>query len=118
MKKLEARGSSDDTFGVYTVRHDKGARLSGEDHDDCANFSVRAFQIDAGPDGRVLVVGVYGHCPNATWAIGLSPVDEEDPWPAWAQPRWSVDGYTPVMTLEVPDHATVRLAAVDGKAAT
>jgi hypothetical protein len=114
MKTLEARGSSDDTFGVYAVRHDKGARLYGEDHDDYSRSTVRSFEVNAGPDGRVLVVGVYGKCPDGTWAIGLSPVEEGDPWPTWAQPRWSVDGYTPVMTLEVPDHATVRLASVDG----
>lgn len=113
MKTLECRGSSDDTFGVYFRGND--GRSRGEDHDDCANFTVRSFTVDAGADGRVIVIGVYGKCPDGTWAIGLSPVEEGDPWPSWAQPKWSVDGYTPVMTMEVPDHTTVRLAAVDGE---
>lgn len=107
MKRLEARGSSDDTFGVY------GAGPS-DDHDDCAKFTVRAFLVDAGDDGRVLVTGVYGKVKNGTWSIGLAPFDEDDEWPVWAQPTWSVDGYTPVMALMVPDHATVTLSTVDG----
>lgn len=111
MKRLEARGSSDDTFGVYNVG--PSGRLSGEDHDDCANFRVRAFLVDAGADGRILVTGAYGRA-TGTWAIGLSPVDEDDDWPTWAHPSWSKDGYTPVMALAVPDHATVTLSTIDG----
>jgi len=112
MKTLECRGSSDDTFGVYTVHPDG---LRGPDHDDCADFSVRTFEIDAGVEGRLWVVGVYGKCPVGVWAVGLAPVEEDAPWPTWAQPRWSLDGYTPVMRLEVPDHATVQLVGVEGK---
>lgn len=107
MKRLEARGSSDDTFGVY------GHNIDVE-HDDSARGMVRAVLVDAGNDGRILVTGVYGHT-GGTWSIGLALVEEDDLWPSWARPEWGAAGYTPVMELMVPDHATVTLALVDGK---
>lgn len=110
MKALRIEGHSDDTVVVY------GTATGTLSHDDCANSTVRAFLVDAGADGRVLITAVYGKVRNATWSIGLALFDEDDPWPEWAQPKWRSDGYSPVMLLTVPDHATVALDTVDGEA--
>lgn len=110
MKTLRVEGHSDDTLVVYG-----DVPRGTHTHDDCANLLLRAFLVDAGNDGRVLITGVYGKVRHGTWALGLALYDEADSWPAWAQPRWRADGYSPIMELTVPDHAVVTLDTVDGK---
>ena len=116
MKIIEFRGYSDDTFG-FDVLDAAGKRLDGDDHDDAANGKVRAYRIESLSTGTaVIVIGVYSKCPNATWAIGLSPDDEDIAIPEWAtSPTFKTDGYTPVLTLKVADDATVQLVCVDGR---
>lgn len=124
MKVIEFRGYSDDTFG-FDVFNDLTSkllsglrvRIGGDDHDDCANGTVRAYRVESQSTGTaVIVIGVYAKCPGATWAIGLSPDDEDIAIPEWAAcPHFRTDGYTPVMALTLPDDATVKLVRVDGK---
>jgi len=111
MRDVEFRGSSDDTFGWYEPKTRRG-----DDHDDCANSKLRSFLVDSPSTGKVIVAGVYGKCPGATWAVGMSPADEDVPLPPWAvRPVWSVDGYTTVLHLEVPDDTTITLVSIDGE---
>jgi hypothetical protein len=116
MKIIEFRGHSDDTFG-FDVLDPSGKNIGGDDHDDAANGTVRAYRIESPSTGTaVIVIGVYSKCPGATWAIGISPDDEDIAIPEWAtSPAFKTDGYTPVMALKVPDDATVQLVGVDGK---
>lgn len=129
MKVIEFRGYSDDTFGFDVFNElknplsarDPGGeclriRIGGDDHDDCANGTVRAYRVESTSTGTaVIVTGVYGKCPGATWSIGISPDDEDIAIPEWAaRPHFRTDGYTPVMALTVPDDATVKLSRVDG----
>ena len=116
MKIIEFRGHSDDTFG-FDVLDQAGKILDRDDHDDCAKGTVRAYQVESAATGTaVIVTGVYGKCPRATWAIGISPDDEDIAIPTWAaSPRFKTDGYTPVLSLVVPDDAVVRLVCVDGR---
>lgn len=112
-KILEFRGHSDDTFGWDATRNDK--RIDGDDHDDCADRTVRAFLVDSPSTGKVYVTGAYSKVPSAVWMIGLAPFDEDVEIPAWArQPTFRTDGYSPVLTLHVPDDAVITLAAIDG----
>lgn len=117
MKRVEFRGEGDDIFG-FAVLGAGDKRIAGDDHDDCAEMTVRAYRIESVSTGTaVIVVGVYGRCPAGTWAIGISPDDEDVAIPVWAeQPRFKTDGYTPVMTLEIPDDSTIKLVRVDGQA--
>lgn len=116
MKTIEFAGHSDDTFG-YDVLDASGKRISGDDHDDCARMKVRAYRVESEATGTaVIVIGVYGKCPGGTWAIGISPDDEDIAIPEWAAaPKFQTRGYTPVMSLTVPDDATIKLVCVDGK---
>lgn len=118
-KRIEFTGHSDDTFGWDLFDPDE-KRVGGDSHDDCANGRVRAFLVDSKhleTRGRVAVIGAYGKTLKGTWSIGMGLIDEDDPWPPWArQPVWSARGYTPVLSLLVPDDATVTLLAVDGDA--
>ncbi len=114
MKRVEFSGHSDDTFGWNLFDPDEKS-VGGDDHDDCANSKLRAFLISS-TTGRVVVTGVYGKLLGATWAIGLGLAEEDEAWPDWArQPIWSARGYTPVLSLLVPDDAKIELWAVDGK---
>lgn len=116
MKIIEFRGHSDDTFG-YDILDVEGKLADRDDHDDCANGKVRAYRIESLSTGTaVIVIGVYSKCPGATWAIGLSPDDEDIAIPDWAtSPTFKTDGYTPVLSLKAPDDATVQLVCVDGR---
>ena len=116
MKTIEFRGHSDDTFGwdEYDARK---KRLRGDDHDDCANGTVRAYRVSSESSGTaVIVIGVYSKAPAAVWAIGLAPDEEDVAIPDWAErPRFYTDGYTPALSLTVPDDTEVKLVCVDGK---
>jgi len=113
VKRVEFSGHSDDTFGWDLFDHAE-KRVGGDDHDDCANSRLRAFLVSSST-GRVVITGVYGKLLGATWAIGLGLAEEDDPWPPWAQPVWSARGYTPILSLLVPDDAKVELWAIDGE---
>lgn len=109
---LVFEGYSDDTFGEYG--------RTGDDHDDCANGTLRAFEVKA-PDGSGMVVtGQF--CPPDqrgpidTWVIGVAllqtgpTTDEYHPMPAWPM-RWSQSerGYSPRLEIAAPDDVAVRL---------
>ena len=114
MKRLEFSGHSDDTFGWDLFDPDEKS-VGGDDHNDCASSKLRAFLISSST-GRVVVTGVYGKLLSATWTIGLGLAEEDETWPDWArQPIWKARGYTPVLSLLVPDDAKIELWAVDGK---
>lgn len=118
MKIIEFRGHSDDTFGYDLLDEvSPHKRIGGDDHDDCANSTVRAYRVESASTGTaVIVTGVYGKCPGATWSVGLAPDDEDVAIPAWASlSRFRTDGYTTVLTLHVPDDTAVTLVCVDGK---
>ena len=119
MKIIEFSGHSDDTFGfdVFDVTDNGKKCVGGDDHDDCANMTVRTYRVESQSTGTAVVVtGVYGKCPGGTWSIGISPDDEDVAIPEWAaSPHFRTDGYTPVMALAVPDDASVKLVCVDGK---
>ena len=117
MKIIQFRGHSDDTFG-WDEMSTEGVRSGrGDDHDDCAEMKVRAFRVASESTGAAAIVtGVYGKCPAAVWSIGIAPDEEDVALPAWAaMPRFTTDGYTPVLALIVPDDTRVQLACVDGK---
>ena len=114
MRTIEFAGHSDDVFG-WSEYDAHRKRLRGDEHDDCSNGKVRVFRVESPSTGAVLVSGAYHKCLTAVWTVGLAPVDEDVPLPEWAtMPRFRTDGYTPVMTLTVPDDATVGLESVDG----
>ena len=115
-KKLEFCGYSDDTFGWHEFDGD-GDPAHGDDHDDAARMTVRAFRVASESTGQaVIVTGVYGKAPAAVWSIGIAPDEEGVEIPDWAtSPRFHTYGYTPVMTLIVPADATVVLVNVDGE---
>ena len=114
MKRVEFSGHRDDTFGWGLFDSDE-RRVGGDDHDDGARGQLRAFLV-ASTQGSVVVTGVYGKLLGATWAIGLGIAEEYAAWPDWArQPIWSVRGRTLVLSLLVPDDATIELWAIDGK---
>ena len=115
-KKIEFCGHSGNTFGWHEFDA-LGDPSRGDDHDDCANMTVRAFRVNSESRGEaVIVTGVYGKCPAAVWSVGIAPDEEDVAIPAWAtSPSFRTDGYTPIMTLVVPADATVTLVQVDGK---
>lgn len=116
-KLIEFHGYSDDTFGFDVFDMSKTTRIGGDDHHDGANSTVRAYRVESKSTGTAVVVtGVYGKCPAATWSVGISPDEEDVAIPEWAaRPHFRTDGYTPVLALTVPDDATVKLVCVDGK---
>lgn len=112
-KLIQFRGHSDDTFG-WDHLDPNGKRFDGDDHDDCANMKTRGFLVSS-TTGRVVVTGVYGKLPGGTWAVGMGLMDEDEPWPEWAQnPAYSAEGYTPILSLLVPDDAEIELISIDG----
>lgn len=119
MKVLEFRGHSDDTFG-FDVFDEAKKHVGGDDHDDCARGTVRAYRVASASTGTAIIVtGVYGKCPGATWSIGISPDEEDVAIPEWAaRPHFRTDGYTPVLAITVPDDVTIKLVCIDGKKRT
>jgi len=89
-------GYSDDTFGW------EASDGRGDDHDDCAAFSVRTYHLNR-EGHRMAVTGVYGKGCN--WSVGIAPIEEGDPMPPWPM-KWEFDGYSTILTLTVPDGAT------------
>ena len=71
--RIEARGYSDDTFGLY------GA--IDFDHDDCASSTTREFIVRQ-PDGSGIVVrGCHGRAKHGCgWQLSVSPLDEDRPF--------------------------------------
>lgn len=115
MKTIQFRGSSDDTFGWSEIRG--GRERGGDDHDDCAGMSVRAFRVASESTGQaVIVTGVYGQAPAGVWSVGLAPDDEDIAIPPWAaSPHFRTEGYSVALTLDVPDDTTIKLVCVGGE---
>jgi hypothetical protein len=107
--KIEVRGHSDDTFGVY------GKGLWGpddcDDHVECARMTLRAAQLTAS-NGRMMVCGQYGQMPEGTWFIGIAQVDEDDQMPPWPM-IWTFDGYSPVLIIVAPDDCKAEWVKVE-----
>lgn len=106
MKTIEFRGYSDDTFGWYPM----GSEADGDDHDDCATFTVRTYVVEH-ESQRMAVTGVYG--TGCMWSVGIAPMDDDEPLPDWPM-RWRFTDYSAVLSLTVPDDATVTLVHPKG----
>jgi hypothetical protein len=57
------------------------------------------------------VTGVYGK--GCMWSVGIAPVEDNETLPSWPM-TWEFSGYSTVLTLDVPDDASVRLVYPDG----
>lgn len=111
---VEFAGYSDDTFG-YSFVEPNGKRSGGDDHDDCANSRVRAWRVLDPTGAGVLVVGAYSKVIPGVWFVGLAPLDEDVPFPPWAEAgRWRAENYSTVLRLELPEGSTIKLDSVDG----
>lgn len=105
MRKLKFYGSSDDNFIIEGELH--------ADEIDClpAYDQPATFRVEI-PDTGVglFVTGQYGIHEVGTWMIGISPLDEDVPFPeAWSL-TWSFENYTTVLELECSNDAEVTTA--------
>lgn len=95
-KQLNFHGASDDIFTVEgAICEEIYARH------ETATFHLKSI------DGEMLVVAHY--CKNGCWSVGIAPVDEEVPIPAWST-SFALDsgGYSAKLTIEAP--ADIHLA--------
>ncbi len=105
MRSLKFHGASDDLLLAEEGPH---LRLEAS-----AFRTSPAIAVHSPTQGTLLVVGTYlgGPYTPACWAIGVAPLDEGAPIPAWAmrleggaQARYAMQPYaSPVLALEVPD---------------
>lgn len=105
-KTLRFYGSSDDNF-----------EIEGAIRDEISKFDHHGLQFKlSSSEGQILIVGNYGEsAPGAVWTIGIAPVDEDIPIPAWAVKfRLAENGYSTELEIEVPDD-TVVTGYVDGE---
>lgn len=93
MITLKFCGFSDDTFGEYSA--------TNRDVDNCASGKPIQCKISSGKDA-LFVVGQYDRNKNGCWDIGISQIDEDMPLPAWPM-RFSAEGYTTILEIDVPD---------------
>lgn len=90
MTELTFYGASDDIF------------VAGNDE-----FYAPYNVIVVSEGGQLVVSADY--LSNGVWAIGIAPVDEDIPIPAWpARFDLAERGYSARLTLTVPGKATVR----------
>jgi len=110
MVELRFNGSSDDTFG-YERYDSPHANDTGDDHDDCATGTLRAYSVVSGNDGMV-VTGQYAPIPvpDGTWVIGITLLEEDKELPDWPM-EWTLSdmGYSPELRLICPDDIVVTL---------
>lgn len=99
MKTITFRGHSDDIFS-YEV--DVGG---ADEQDSCGRDRPLVYEVRSGVDG-LRVIGMYA-VTSGTWMIGVEGVDREDD----AMPDWTgtvaFEGYSTVLTLDVPANATI-----------
>lgn len=98
MKTLTFYGASDDLFEVdSTVRADR------EEYS-CYDTSCTVKVVDG--DFGLFVTGLYAPSGEGTWMIGISQLNEDIPLPPWPM-RWTADGYSVRLVLEVSDSTTI-----------
>lgn len=93
MVTLRFSGYSDDVFGEY--------KEVKEEIDNCASGKPIQCRISSS-EGELLVAGQYDQNKNGCWSISLSQVEEDVPIPNWPV-RFSSEGYTAVLEIDVPD---------------
>ncbi len=109
MRIIKFHGASDDLLLA-----EEGPHLSLE----ASSFRTSpAIVVHSPSHGTLLVVGTFlsGPYAPACWAVGVAPLDEGAPIPAWpvrleggAQARYAMQPYaSPVLVLEVPDDAVL-----------
>lgn len=97
-RTLKFYGASDDLFEIEGYRGDEPDEIGRK-------ATVCVFDRQ----GNGLVVAAsYVHA--GTWAIGIAPLNEDQPLPGWPM-KWEakVPGYTTVLTIEAPDDAVMKL---------
>ncbi len=121
-KTLVVRGHGDESFFRWGVGTDDFV------DDVCGSGSVRVLHIQAAPAIKtcsecgaarhsddstegMIVTGVFVAPSDPSiaggWSIGIAPLDDR-PLPAWAWPmRWSFEGNTTVLEMDIPIDATV-----------
>lgn len=92
-KTLRFFGASDDLFEV-----------TGAITEEIGCFSKPGVYHLKSAEGELLVIALYGVGNIACWTIGVCQVDEGVPVPEWPVMYSMHDsGYSPLLTLEVPD---------------
>lgn len=106
MRILKFYGSSDDLFECEGTRPREG------EPDEIGKFRQPAIVEIRTPDGEGLhVIGQYAVGETACWMIGIAPLEEDTPIPVWnISFGLHKSGYSPELTVEVPDSAFVRQA--------
>ena len=94
MQTLKFKGYSDDTFAELTTR---------QDFDNCADGSPIQFLMESQDGARLVVTGLYTH--TGVWSVGIC-TEEDCTLPNWPM-RWTADGYSTVLEIDVPDGTKV-----------
>lgn len=91
MKELRFYGASDDCF-----------ECEGAIREEINCYNTPGIYHLKSSEGELQVVGMYLN--NGCWSIGIAPVEEGSPIPAWPT-SFSVreNGYSAVLTISVPD---------------
>lgn len=100
-KTLRFYGASDDLFEV-----------TGAICEEIGCFSKPGVYHLKSVEGELHVVGYYQD--TGIWSVGIAPVAEGAPVPAWPSTyQVHENGYSPLLTLEVPDDTQLVMADED-----
>lgn len=115
MRVVKFYGSSDDLFCIDGGRH-------GEPDEIDQKSSVKivsGLEVESG----LIVTASYSPAGTATWAIGISQLEEDKPLPGWPmtwettadRQRGGPAGYSVLLSIEIPDDAVMYKVDKDGK---
>jgi hypothetical protein len=109
-RNLKFYGASDDLFEVEGT--------TGTEPNEIGCYGrIPAVKV-CNDHGGMIVVAIYDadslppDMPEC-WTIGICPLDEDVPLPGWPM-KWSAQGYSTVLEMEVPDDVRVTEIGVDG----
>lgn len=103
MRTIMIYGASDDLIEI------EGSTFPEPDEFSPAPESPGVVKIEDSEGGRLLVFVQYAaNNLSPCWMIGLSQVDEDDPFPAWPI-RWSITerGYSMKLEIDLPDGSVI-----------
>lgn len=95
MKTIKFSGHSDDVLVV------EGMSEAGDEYYLPTNGPIVLDLVHECSDGILPMKLTAGYITPGMWMIGLAPFDEDIPMPHW-RTRWSFDGYTAVLEIDVP----------------
>lgn len=102
MRTLMFYGVSDDLFEC------EGTHIEEPDEIGCYDRPA-AVSITTPQEAGLIIIGYYDNHINACWSIGILPLDEDVPIPAWPiSVKLGGRGYSAALTIEVPDDAIVK----------